>query len=160
MANTNPVCPHCHKRHATDANCKFDDVAKDFIETPRSVQTLRIKERLDGLNDIIAANRKHWSAGAKIKEVNDAIVLWAIKESKLRKVGGPARFFFEWIEPNAKRDPDNIISAKKFIFDALQHKANQIIKGDGMKQVLEIVDTWRVTDNPAEVGVIVTIEEA
>jgi hypothetical protein len=160
MANNHPTCNNCGKRHNPEFTCKIENLATDFIESPRSIQILRITQRLDGLNDVIQADRTHWSKGAALKKSNMEVIMWDIIQQKIKKIGGPAHYHFQWIEPSAKRDPDNVISAKKFIFDALQHKDHPIITNDNMKNVLSIIDEWRVTDNPKEVGVIVTITEA
>lgn len=45
----------------------------------------------------------------------------------------PFTIGFVWYEPNAKRDPDNVVFAKKFILDGL--KVGGIIPDDSQKWV-------------------------
>lgn len=67
----------------------------------------------------------------------------------------PLTFKFKWIEPNRKRDLDNITSSMKFIFDAMT-KANVIVD-DRWKYVAGFSHEFSVDkDNPR---VIVEIYE-
>ena len=43
----------------------------------------------------------------------------------------PVLIHYRWIEPNRRRDKDNVAFAKKFILDALQEAG--VIKSDGWK---------------------------
>lgn len=49
-----------------------------------------------------------------------------------------------WFEKNKKRDPDNIASFVKFVFDALQ-KA-KIVKNDGWNEILGWENKFKVSD--------------
>ena len=67
-----------------------------------------------------------------------------------------AHVHFEWVEPNRRRDPPNVIGAgQKFCLDALQHAG--VLPNDGWKEILSISHKWRVDrDRP---GVTVTLIE-
>ena len=66
-----------------------------------------------------------------------------------------ASLHFEWIEPNVRRDKDNIVAARKFILDAMVQYG--VLKSDGWKGVEGFSDSFRVdADRP---GVKVTITE-
>lgn len=91
-----------------------------------------IDGRLDGLNEVIEANRINKYKGAKIKKDNETIVIYYARFQKLKPVTKyPLKVIIHWYEKDRRRDWDNVMSAKKFIFDGLQ-KA-KIIKGDGQK---------------------------
>jgi Holliday junction resolvase RusA-like endonuclease len=116
-----------------------------------TVQTLFIPGELPGLNEIIGSARTHWAKSAKQKK--DAGLGLMLFCRKLKPVTS-AEFTFTWLCKNRKRDPDNIASGKKFIFDALQD-AN-ILKNDGWDQVKGISHKFQVDARP---GVIITIVE-
>ena len=67
-----------------------------------------------------------------------------------------AKFVFLWLEPNKKRDKDNIAAGgRKYIFDSLVEMG--ILKGDGWNFVINWEDHFG-TDHKKE-GVIVLMEE-
>lgn len=104
--------------------------------------------RLSGLNEYISSNRSNRYAGAKSKRDNQNIVIQAIREAKLSKVGKyPTRLKITWYEPNIKRDVDNITFAVKFILDALVE--TEILVDDSQKFVNGIEHEILVDkDNP------------
>lgn len=113
------------------------------------MQKLVIKGRLDGLNEVINANRENKYKGAKIKKDNENIVYYYAKFCKLKPITNyPVKVKIDWYETNRRRDVDNILSAKKFIFDGLM-KAG-IIKGDGQKYFDEVIkeNVYVDRDNP------------
>lgn len=112
------------------------------------IATLIIPGRLDGLNALIDANRKSPFCGAKVKRDNDTIVTDAIaKDLKNCHFDKPVKIDFVWCEPNARRDPDNIASAKKFILDALVRSG--VLENDTYKYVKHFTDTFSIDrDNP------------
>lgn len=120
------------------------------------MQQFRIPGRLEGLNGLIAANRSSPYRGARAKRSNTDLCAWAIRAAKLRKVERyPVTIWIRWTEPNAKRDPDNVASAKKYVLDALQEAG--ILVNDGAKQIRGFVDTFGIDRrNP---GVTVAIYE-
>lgn len=82
-------------------------------------QYLDIPFRLPSLNEVIGANRKTPYAGAKLKRETEEQLLLLIKSAKLLPVTQPCIVHMLFIEPNRRRDADNVESAKKFILDAL-----------------------------------------
>lgn len=106
-----------------------------------------MKHRLDGLNEVIKEARTHWSKGADHKKAQQELVEWAILDAKkkgLKPVTGPFRLKLHFAEPNTARDPDNIVSAKKFILDALQ--TMKIIPNDNQKYVMGFEESWAEED--------------
>lgn len=86
--------------------------------------------RLPSCNEYINACRTNAYAGAAMKKRCENMIAMLLKG----KIEGDVKFVAEWHEPNKRRDIDNIIFAKKFIFDALQKKG--VIDND--KQIKEI----------------------
>lgn len=99
-----------------------------------------ISGQLTGANEMTRANRSHWTKGAKLRKKDLEWCISAIYSAKM--VQKPAfssavavKFF--WYEPNAKRDPDNIISGQKAILDALVRC--KIIPNDTQRYVKRLV---------------------
>jgi Holliday junction resolvase RusA-like endonuclease len=94
---------------------------------------LTIPGRLPGMNEINNDNRTHWAVGAKHKKELTEGVAWIIR-AQFKKQIGKAIYSFKWIEPNERRDPDNISAGgRKVFFDAMQSAG--YIANDGWKQV-------------------------
>lgn len=119
-------------------------------------QTFVIKGRLDGMNTIIDTNRYHKMAGAKEKKQQQRIYTEAILEYNVQPVQSyPVYITIWWREPNARRDPDNIASGKKFIFDALQETG--VLRNDSMKEICGTEEYFGVdSDSPR---IVVMIQE-
>lgn len=114
-----------------------------------------INGTLSGLNELIAANRKYWATGNKLKRRNMDIVKTAIYESGLNgcKCREPEEIYFYWYEKNQKRDKDNIASAKKYILDAMIETG--LIKNDGWKNVEGFKDRFEIDKDKPRVEVLV-----
>ena len=113
---------------------------------------LIIQGQLEGLNSYTKANRSNRYAGAKMKKDMERIIGWCIKQ-QLQGVhySAPVKIDFTWIEPNRKRDLDNIAFAKKFILDALVK--NGILESDGWKGVCGFTDSFKVNKQRPRVEV-------
>lgn len=118
-------------------------------------QAFEIPGRLDGLNTYTSANRTNPYAGAKMKKSNQEAVMWAIKAAKLEPMEA-VTVHITWIEPNMRRDPDNIRFGAKFILDALVQMG--VIPNDTQKYVRGISDRFMV--NKSNPRIIVELEEA
>lgn len=81
---------------------------------------LIIKGRMAGMNEVVEANRVHWSKGAKLKK-NETLITALTAKAQLRgvKIIKPVHVEIAWYEPNDRRDIDNIASGVKFILDGL-----------------------------------------
>ena len=97
-------------------------------------QRFTIPGRLSGLNEYTLANRRNRYAGSKLKCLDQATVTGAIYAAGLCPVARPVRLKYLWIEPNAKRDKDNIAAAQKVVQDALVEVG--ILPGDGWRHVI------------------------
>ena len=65
----------------------------------------------------------------------------------------PVHVTFVWLEPNHRRDKDNVAFAKKFILDALQKKG--VLPNDNNKWISGFTDEFIYGKGE---GVIVTLE--
>lgn len=107
-----------------------------------SVNRFIISGRLPGLNEYTRACRSHWSKGSKMKRQVEEEIGWHILAARsaheLRPVHVPVVVQIEWHESDRRRDFDNIVSAKKFILDAMQKMG--IIPNDDRKHVRQVSD--------------------
>lgn len=116
-----------------------------------------IMGRLPGLNEMTAANRYNRFAGGTQKKKTTALCAKWIQSSKVPTFNQPIKVAFEWVEPNARRDIDNVAAGAKFVLDALVDTGR--LPNDGRKWVRAISHTFPEPD-PVNPKVIVTIEEA
>ena len=113
-----------------------------------------IPGKFPGMNEIIGEARKHKMASAKQKKAETLKVAYNIKNvSYPVKPCKLAWINFTWVERNKKRDPDNIVAAKKFILDGLVYAG--LLKGDGWSHIAGFTDKWEV----GEPGVWVEVRE-
>lgn len=98
-----------------------------------------IHSRLPSLNDVISDNRANRYKGAKLKKDTEALIIAEIKRQKVQPVTEyPVEVFIRWVEPNRKRDVDNVQSSKKFILDAMV-KA-WVLVNDSPRYVAQVYD--------------------
>lgn len=105
-----------------------------------------IKQKLPSLNEWWNALASNKYVGSKFKQEIEEAIGWDIRQAlasnTLHKPKGIVMIYFEWHERTKKRDADNIVSAKKFILDALVKQG--VLIDDSRKYVKgfydEIVD--------------------
>lgn len=108
---------------------------------------------LMGMNKYSNAQRTHWTQGARVKKTQtDIVALSARLLEPIPETAYPLSVIIRWYEPNRKRDPDNIASAKKFILDGLQ-KAG-ILKNDGWREISHFVDFFDVDKKNPRVEIV------
>jgi Holliday junction resolvase RusA-like endonuclease len=115
-------------------------------------QTLTIPARMPGMNELVKAGKqlgaragakgKRFSGYAKMKsQWSDAIHL-LVQSQRIEPVTR-VRFVFHWIEPDRKRDLDNIAAGgRKIILDALV--SSGVLPNDGWKNVVGFEDRFTV----------------
>lgn len=118
-------------------------------------QTFEIRGRLISLNEYVNDCRRNKYAAAKIKKENQERICWEIKRHKLKRMENKVNVSFIWIEPNMKRDKDNISFAKKFILDALV--TMKIIPNDNWRWINNLSDRFAV--NKSNPRIIVTLDD-
>lgn len=119
------------------------------------IQCFEIPGRLPGMNEYTKANRANARNGARLKRDAQELVGWAIKAHHVRPVSKQVNVIVTWIEPNMRRDKDNIRSAIKFILDALVEQG--ILRNDGWKEIGDLSDCFMV--NKKNPRVLVELEE-
>lgn len=97
-----------------------------------------IKGKLPSLNEYIEAERTNRHIAAKMKRETDQLICWQIR--RMKPITGKVRIKFVWYEETARRDPDNVAFAKKFILDAMQ-KAGKL-KNDNAKWISGFSDDF------------------
>lgn len=112
-----------------------DDVVFRFI----------VPGKLPSLNEVIQANRQHAQVGAELKRAVQYRIMWAIKQASVSS--GIKRIpdgwtdgcdlHVVWLEPDRRRDVDNIESGNKFILDALVKL--EFLPDDSQRYVKQIV---------------------
>lgn len=116
---------------------------------------LTIPGTLNNLNDYISAERANRLKGAKMKADNGNIVALAIRQC-LRgvRIDKPVFMEYKWIEPNKRRDKDNISSfGRKVIQDALVQCG--VLKDDGWKHVVGFSDRFEVDKENPRIEVLI-----
>ena len=117
------------------------------------IQRFTIQGRFPSLNDYVSAERANPRFGASMKRKETKRAAEAAEH--LAKFTNPVIVSFRWIEPNMRRDVDNIAFAHKFILDGLV--AAGVLEGDSRKYVIGLQDEFPEPDpdNPrVEVTVI------
>lgn len=116
---------------------------------------LVIPGRLHNLNDLIAAERTNRHMGAKMKSDDESIVSVAIRQCMgLTVIQRPVYMEYRWVEPNRKRDLDNISSyGRKIIQDALVKTG--VLKDDGWNEVVGFSDRFEVDKENPRIEVLV-----
>lgn len=104
---------------------------------------ITIAGTLPSLNEYTNTARKNKYASATMKRRYTGLCAQAANASggRHRKV----HIEFHWIEPNRKRDKDNICFAKKFCIDGLVEAG--VIPNDGWKNVDSFSDRFSVDKN-------------
>ena len=113
--------------------------------------SILIPGEFPGLNEVTAANRTNRFAGATQKRRATETVAQYLEACRIKPL--LARRYswrFTWYCTDRRRDPDNISSACKFVFDGLQ-KAG-VLDNDGWSQVGEISHRFFIDQQP---GVLV-----
>lgn len=116
---------------------------------------LIIPGRLDCLNDYVKAERSHRQKGAKLKTINEDIVIASIRQCMRGiRIEKPVFMEYTWFEKNKRRDLDNISSfGRKVIQDALV--TTETLKNDDWKYVVGFSDRFEVDKNNPRIEVLI-----
>lgn len=115
---------------------------------------LIIPGTLPGLNEYISAERtnKHKAAALK-RQTERPISRMAATQLKGLRLSRPVIMRYLWVEPNRRRDKDNIAFAKKFVQDALV--SSGILQDDGWRQIEHFTDDFQVDAKNPRVEVVI-----
>lgn len=116
---------------------------------------LIIPGRLPGLNEYIAVERNNRYKAAKLKRDTEQRILLVAK-SQLRGVrfSEPVIMRYTWVEPDQRRDKDNIAFAKKFVQDALVRA--KVLRDDGWREIKDFTDRFSVDKKDPRVEIEIT----
>ena len=121
------------------------------------VPSLWIPGRVLGLNEIIELCKAHWARYRKSKRAWGAEIAALAKLQGFEPVDYPATFTYLFVEPDARRDPSNIVAGGvKFIEDGLQEAG--LLSNDSQKFVKEIIVAWKV--DPDRPGALLEVKRA
>lgn len=119
--------------------------------------------RLPGMNEIIEENRKGFECGNDLKQTYTNLIAMEMRQQRVPRYGRPVRIHFIWHEPptpNGKyRDFDNVVAAKKFVLDAMDHKHAKVIHDDSLDHVVQIIDEVVKEPKGRDYGFSMFIEE-
>lgn len=117
---------------------------------------LIIPGRLPGMNEYIDAERRNRYAAAKIKKSSmDTVVKAARTSLGDWAAEAPVRMDYLWVEPNMRRDKDNVSSyGRKIIQDALVEGG--YLPNDGWRNVDSFSDSFAVDAENPRIEVTIT----
>lgn len=109
---------------------------------------------LNEWTDLCKRSKGKYSPAQIYKGRVEAIVAFHIKQRKTKPLNKPFKVRYIWYEETAKRDPDNVCFAKKFILDGMQKAkilkndnsrlvkgfSDDFVYGEGQKVVVEIYE--------------------
>ena len=101
-----------------------------------------IQGRLTGANEAIGAASRNKYASGHIKRVETKRCALAAITGGVPKFETPVKLHFHWIEPNKRRDLDNIRFGAKYILDGLRECGK--LPNDGWAWVTGMSDSWSV----------------
>lgn len=114
-----------------------------------------IEGRFPSLNDYVEAERLNRYRGAAMKRTQTERVQAVAVAQGLPRFAGPVAVRFLWVEPNRRRDLDNVAFAKKFVLDGLV--AAGVLEDDGQRHVVALQDSFEV--DPANPRVMVEVTD-
>lgn len=129
---------------------------RNLATTMELLGVIEIEGKFPGMNDMIAAAKRHWGMYAKMKEDFTALVSDAAIFAQVTKVKDKAIVVTDWHEPtNGRRDPDNVFAAKKFVFDGLVRAG--VIPDDNKTWVAGARDNITYNLSPKKFGVVISV---
>lgn len=109
----------------------------------------KIDGKMPDLNDYLHACNRHHQAGAIMKRENMDTAMWMIRQQLNRlHIEKPVRLHYLFVEPNKKRDKDNVAAmGHKVIQDALVK--TEVLKNDGWRDIVGFSDDFDIDkENP------------
>lgn len=125
------------------------------------------KAPLDGLNELVRADRAGWRYGSVRKRENgenaEAACLAAMREQGWECPDRRCVVTMSFVEPHMRRDPDNVYGGAKYILDGITERRGSrtygagAIHDDSRKYMTLVLDPEIAVDRE-KVGCWVTIE--
>lgn len=105
------------------------------------------------MNELINASKRSKFEYVKIKRAAIRDVGIMAKVSLKTPIQTPATFSFVWYCRNRRKDPDNIMSGQKYVFDGLQECG--LLENDGWKEIAGITHEFRVDKHNPRVEITI-----
>ena len=118
--------------------------------------TFTISGRMTGANEYIRELNSDRNAGNRIKRRETDRAAWSARAAHMPTFFRPVQVSFLWVEPNRRRDLDNVAFAKKFVLDGLVRA--QVIANDTAACVTALHDRFAYDREHPRVEVTVTDE--
>jgi Holliday junction resolvase RusA-like endonuclease len=103
---------------------------------------------------MIGAQNKHRYAGAHLKKTETVRCAMAAIAGRVPRYKTPVKLHFRWIEPNRKRDLDNIRYGAKWILDGLRESGK--LTNDGWACVVGMSDEWLIDKVNPRIEIVIT----
>lgn len=124
------------------------------------MSTLIISGDLPSLNEYTKANRSKYGEvlGARVKREAEKLIRLHIQAQGLTDIHyvHPVRIDFRWYMENARKDPDNVCFAKKFILDALVRAG--VLENDNYRHVKGFTDNFFIDKDFPRIEIDITPE--
>lgn len=119
------------------------------------VQRMVIEGELPSLNLYIKAERstRRGIGGATLKRNATTKVRLSAVQDEVQPVEGPVAITFLWFVPDRRKDPDNVVFAKKFILDGLVWAG--VLPNDGMRWIHRLEDVLQVDREHPRIEVLI-----
>lgn len=112
---------------------------------------LTVPGRFPSLNDYVSAERSDRQAGARMKREETDRVAWEALSQRVPAFTEPVAVRILWVEPNRRRDLDNVAFAAKFVLDGLVRAG--ILQDDSQRWVRALQHTFEVDPDAPRVVV-------
>lgn len=116
--------------------------------------TYTIPGRLAGANEAINRAKGGIYLSNRLKRAETKRCALAAIVGQVPKLKKPIRLHFHWVEPNRRRDLDNIRYAAKFVIDGLRECRK--LENDGWRWIVGMSDTWQVDPKNPHIEVKIT----
>lgn len=124
------------------------------------IYRFELRGRYPGMNEYTAANRSKWHMGAQMKAAAQEDIMWQLKAQKKGiHIENPVFIYFDWIEMNSRRDPDNISGyGRKIILDAMVDVG--ILIDDSQKYIKGFIETFhKDRENPRILIIMIEVDD-
>lgn len=136
-----------------------------FFVPSNRVDSSGLPTHVDGMNEIIAANRAHRQVGAAQERENvkhvEAFARVAMLQAGIKPPAIPAHVTVTFVEVNRRRDVSNVFGGLKWVLDGLSRPRGA--KKTGAGAIYDDSSKWvevvpRIEYDPARPGVQIEIE--
>lgn len=124
------------------------------------MQKFEIPVKFITLNEYInkcKQSRGSYSPAQMYKGKMDAVIAFYVRQGKIKPINKTFKMHCIWYEDTARRDPDNVAFAKKFILDGMQKAA--ILKNDNSRLVKGFMDSFVYGEGQKVVVEIYEVDE-